>query len=112
MWSDVLLTAGLIIVVVAGAVAAWLEWQKRTPAERADLVGDAVQRLVDAAEQLYPQPGAGQTKYGWVMNRLQKKFPGVEWETLGEYVEQAVLHLNASRKARYNASVNGKTDSK
>lgn len=111
MWSDVLLTAGLIIVVVAGAVAAWLEWQKRTPAERADLVGDAVQRLVDAAEQLYPQPGAGQTKYGWVMNRLQKRFPGVEWETLGEYVEQAVLHLNASKRAR-GVGLNGKTDSK
>lgn len=110
--SDVLLTAGLIIVVLAGAVAAWLEWQKRTPAERAELVEDAVRRLVDAAEQLYPQAGSGQTKYGWVMNRLQKRFPGVEWETLGEYVEQAVLHLNASRKVRQGASLNVKTDSK
>lgn len=110
MWSDALLTAGLILVIVAGAVAAYLEWQKRTPAERADMVEEAVRRLVEAAEQLYPQSGAGQTKYGWVMNRLQKRFPGVEWETLGEYVEQAVLHLNASRKARHGAPLNGRHD--
>ncbi len=110
MWSDALLIAGLIVVLLAGAVAAYLEWQKRTPSGRADLVEEAVRRLVDAAEQLYPQSGAGQTKYGWVMNRLQKRFPGIEWETLGEYVEQAVLHLNAARRARHGAPLNGKHD--
>lgn len=108
MWADVLTVAGAIIAICAGAVLAWLEWKKRTPAERAELITDEVRRLVDAAEQIYKEPGSGQTKYGWVMNRLSQRFPGIGWEQLGEYVEQAVHHLNAIKAARHGANTNGK----
>ena len=107
--NDILMTIGLIIVVAAALVLAWQQWQKATPEQRADLVAEAVRRLVDAAEQMYPQPKQGQTKFGWVMNRLAKRFPDVEWETLSEYVEQAVLRLNASKRAR-GSGLNGKHD--
>ena len=107
--NDILMTVGLIIVVGAAIALTWLQWRKATPAERSDMVAEAVQRLVEAAEQVYPQPRQGQTKFGWVMNRLAKRFPDVEWETMSEYVEQAVLHLNASKRAR-GAGLNGKND--
>ena len=55
------------------------------------------------------QPKQGQAKFGWVMNRLAKRFPEAEWETLSEYVEQAVLHMNASKRAR-GSGLNGKHD--
>lgn len=107
MGSDALLVAGLIIVVLAGAATAYLQWQKATPEERVELITDEARRLVDAAEQIYKTPGSGTTKYGWVMNRLSQRFPTVNWDTLGEYVEQAVHHMNASKAARQSAS-NGK----
>lgn len=107
--TDAVLIVGLVFVIVAGAAAAYLEWQKRTPAERVDMIEGAVRRLVDAAEQMYPQPKQGQAKFGWVMNRLAKRFPEAEWETLSEYVEQAVLHMNASKRAR-GSGLNGKHD--
>lgn len=99
--SDILMLAGLIVVLFIALALTYVQWRKATPEARMVMVEEAVRRLVDAAEQVFPQPKQGQAKYAWVMGRLQKRFPNVEWETLSEYVEQAVHHLNAI-KARRN----------
>lgn len=89
-----LITALAIALVVAG-YAFYLRYRTATPDEIAALT----RRLVAAAEQQWQQPKAGQTKYGWVMGRLQRRFPDVEWEALAEYVEEAVHSLNTARAA-------------
>lgn len=109
MNSDILMIAGLILLFCLVGALTWLQWSKATPTERSELIEEAARRLVDAAEQMFPQPKAGQTKYGWVMNRLAKRFPGFDWEMLSEHVEQAVLYLNASKRAR-GTGLNGKHD--
>lgn len=106
---DTWLTIGLIIVVAAAAVALWLQWRNATPDERESMIADAVERLVEAAEQLFAMPGSGTTKYGWVMHRLSKRFPDVEWEELAEYVESAVLRLK-TRQSITAGHRNGATD--
>ena len=111
---DTLINTSLIIalgiVILAAVVAAWQRWQGATPEERNVMVQQAVIRLVDAAEQLHPVAGAGQTKYGWVMNRLQKRFPDLDWDIAAEYIEAAVLELNRRKGATLYQHRNGSTD--
>lgn len=110
MVNDIFAVGGLIVVLFAAGALLWVRWQKASDAERGRLIEDAVRRLVEAAEQQFSEPGQGKVKFSWVMGKLQKRFPAVDWELLAEYVEQAVLHLNASRQARQGANVNGKHD--
>lgn len=90
----------LFIIVTAALYALWLRWQSSNDAERRRLLAEAVHRLVDAAEQKFKEPGSGSNKFSWVIGRLTKRFPGVDWDTLAEHIEQAVHQLNASRAAR------------
>lgn len=103
MSTDFLMVIGLIVVVGVALVALWLQWQGATPAERETMIGDAVADmaaiLVDAAEQRLKGPGNGQTKFGWVLNRLQRRFSDMDSEVLGDYIEAAVLRLNERKTA-------------
>ena len=97
-------TFGIVLLcfaLVAFGWSIWRQWQRTPPGPgRTELVENAVRRLVEAAEQLYPQSGSGQARYGWVMNRLTRRFPDVDWDELTEYIEAAVHHLRGSRAAR------------
>lgn len=102
--ENIAIITGLVIVIAAGVMLAWIKWQQSTPEERERLVAEAVLRLVESAEQLYQTPGAGQTRYAWVMNRLTKLFPDRDWDTLAEYVEAAVHRLNERKAAIQGAA--------
>lgn len=116
--SEFHLTIGLIIVVGVALVALWLQWQSATPAERETMIGDSIAEmtaiLVDAAEQKLKGQGNGQIKFGWVLNRLQRRFSEMDSEVLGDYIEAAVLRLNerktALRQAQGPGHRNGASD--
>lgn len=98
MSTEFLMTIGLLIAVGVALVALWLQWQGATPAERETMISDDIAEmtaiLVDAAEQKLKGQGNGQTKFGWVLNRLQRRFADMDAEVLGDYIEAAVLRLN------------------
>jgi hypothetical protein len=91
--------AGLIIVLAMG----WGFWQRYRQADapqRTELIEGAVKRLVEAAEQMFGGPKMGDTKFAWVMNRLNRRFPDEEWDDLSDAVQSAVLHLNRDKATR------------
>lgn len=102
MSTDLLLTLGLAFVIVVAVVALYLRWRDASPDERRAMLADAVERLVEAAEELYPETGSGALKFGWVMRRLQRRFPAVDWEELGGYIEAAVLRLKTRQALHRN----------
>jgi hypothetical protein len=51
MNTDILMTAGLVVVIIMAVVAVYAQWQKATPAQRVELLEDTVRRLVDAADK-------------------------------------------------------------
>lgn len=97
---DVTMLVALFVALGIVGWFYWQQWRQENAPQRAEMVEGAVKRLVEAAEQMYSAPGQGKTKFGWVMGRLQRRFPQAEWEELSEHLEAAVLHLNASRAAR------------
>lgn len=111
MLNDILMTASLVALAIVVAVYVVGRWQKATPEQKEKMIADAVARLVEVAEQRFKAPGAGQTKYGYVMNRLVSQFPDSDWDMLAEYVEAAVHRLNERKVAiRTGMGRNGKTD--
>lgn len=111
MLNDILTIASIVAVAILLLALYWVRWQQATPEEREEMIAKAVARLVEVAEQRFKTPGAGQTKYGYVMNRLVSQFPDSDWDTLAEYVEAAVHRLNERKVAiRTGMSRNGKTD--
>lgn len=99
MWADILEVAGLIIAVIVLGVLAYIQWQKATPEQRADLLADEARRLVEWAEESF-KGDAGATKYGKVLNRIMRRFPDVDLAVLEEHIQQAVLHMNTAKAAR------------
>ncbi|TXH52984.1 MAG: hypothetical protein E6Q97_14255 [Desulfurellales bacterium] len=91
----VALVVALLIVLVAAGRVAWQWWNDANT----HAIAEAARRLVEAAEQQFREPKSGSIKFAWVTGRLQRRFPGVDWDRLAEYVEQAVLHLNTARAA-------------
>lgn len=106
MNSDIIMIVALAIGLCIAGILYYLQWRQATPDERREMLMREVARLVDAAEQMHKAPDSGAVKYSWVMSRLTQRFPSVDWETLSEYVEQAVHHMNAGQAARQG--VNGK----
>lgn len=111
MLNDILTIASIVAVAILILALYWVRWQQATPEEREEMIAKAVARLVEVAEQRFKERGAGQTKYGYVMNRLVSQFPDSDWDTLAEYVEAAVHRLNERKVAiRTGMGRNGKTD--
>lgn len=111
MLNDILITASLVALAIVVAVYVVGRWQTATPEQKEKIIADTVARLVEVAEQRFKTPGTGQTKYGFVMNRLVSQFPDSDWDLLAEYVEAAVHRLN-ERKAAIRSTMhrNGAAD--
>lgn len=110
--TPVATTVSLIIIVAAALWAVYQRYRQADAPQRTELVEGAVKRLVEAAEQMYQAPASGNTKFGWVMNRLIRRFPDEEWDDLSDAVQASVLHLNRDKATR-NAIIhrNGATKS-
>lgn len=98
MQSATILEIGSIVASLIALLAVgyeqWRRWRTGKAAPRQEQVTGSARRLVEAAEQLFREPGQGKLKFAWVMGRLQKRFPERDWDELVEYMEQAVLRLN------------------
>jgi hypothetical protein len=85
---DIFLTViGLAIAAGLGYVA-FVEWSKATTDQRWSMI----ETLVEAAEQT-KRGQAGSARFDWVMERLQKRFPGLDLEEAGDLIESAVYRL-------------------
>lgn len=49
-----------------------------------------VSRAVNAAEQIFSEPGKGEEKYDWVMNFIKNLYPKTDAMTLRVMIEYAV----------------------
>lgn len=107
---EIALGAGAIIVVAAGAVAGWRQWQQTDEAGRRAIVAKAVKELVLDAEQTYVRPGAGTAKFGWVMGKLSERFPDTDWDELAGAVEAAVTVMHREQVTRSPRYRNGKSN--
>lgn len=114
MWSEALLSAAFVFVIILCCLGLYLWWLQKPPAERAEIREDTqrimeeARRLVENAEQKFPEAKSGLAKFGWVVNVLSQQFPDVEYDRLGRFIEQAVYRMNQSKAARHGAHVNGK----
>lgn len=107
---EIALGAGAIIVVAAGAVAGWRQWQQADDAGRREILAKAVKEMVEDAERTYVKPKAGTAKFGWVMGQLSERFPNVEWDELAGAVEAAVTAMHKERISRSVRHRNGTYD--
>ena len=107
---EIAMGVGALIVVAAGAVAGWRQWQQADEAGRREIVARSVMELVKDAEQTYVRPGAGTAKFGWVMSRLSERFPDTDWDELAGAVEAAVTAMRKEQVARSVRHRNGTYD--
>lgn len=98
--TSVATTVSLMIILAALLWVAYQRWAVADTPQRQELVEGAIKRLVEAAEQIHNQPASGNAKFGWVMNRLVRRFPDHDWDELDELVQQAVHHLNRDKAMR------------
>ena len=107
---EIAMGVGALIVVAAGAVAGWRQWQQADESGRREIVAKAVMDLVKDAEKTYVWPGAGTAKFGWVMSRLSERFPDTDWDELAGAVEAAVTAMRKEQVARSVRHRNGTHD--
>lgn len=91
--DNILLVATLIlfvIVSIAWAYARWLDFAEADLHDRIAVIG----QFVAAAEQLLGGQ-SGKTRYQWVMERIQKRWPDADLEEMAIYVEAAVHRLKS-----------------
>ncbi len=110
-WMDIALGVAAVIVVVAGALSGLRQWQNADDAKRREMIAKAVKELVLDAEQTYVKPKAGLAKFGWVMGKLSRRFPDVEWDELAGAVEAAVTAMRKEQISRSVRHRNGVHDS-
>ena len=108
--TTIALAVALGMILFAGIQVFWQWWQEATVRQRQALVREAARWTVEAAELLHAQPGAGAAKLAWVLERLTKRFPEYDEQTLARQVERAVQRLNAKQRlsADKAAHLNGK----
>ena len=64
------------------------------------MIMDAIRQLVDDAESEFPESGSGPRKFGWVMARLRKQFPGLHYADIEKMVEVVVAGAHERKEAR------------
>ncbi len=97
LWQLLAIAASLL-VIVAGAVAVWRQWQAAMPEEKRQMILDASRQLVDDAESEFPESGSGPRKFGFVMARLRKQFPGLRYADLEKMIETVVAGAHAPKR--------------
>lgn len=98
--SDILMTGLLIIVAAAALIAVWFQWQSGSSETKAAMIRNAVQTLVEAAEQKFTSPKAGDSKFTYVIARMVQMFPAIDEKLLRDYIEQAVHRMNEGKRSR------------
>jgi type II secretory pathway pseudopilin PulG len=85
---DIFYTIIAIALVAGIAYVAIVEWLKATTEQRLNMVDT----LVEAAQQhLWKKSGA--ERRAWVIERLEKRFPGLDLEEASDLIESAVFRL-------------------
>lgn len=89
-----LLSLLVSLLVVAAWVAVWLlrRWLKQQ--QLSGWVAVAVQ----AAEQLFDEPGSGKDKFGYAMSLLRELFPNLDPKLIESLIEAAVLQLSSGEE--------------
>lgn len=90
MFGFSLLDVISILFALVVAYLVYIQWRQESAAGLRDMV----RRLVAAAEQLFDVPSSGKEKFAWVMARLVKRYPLVDWDILEEQIQEAVYELN------------------
>jgi hypothetical protein len=79
----------MIGALVAGiAYVGIVEWIKATTEQRLNMV----ETLVEAAQQ-HLWKKSGEERRAWVIERLEKRFPGLDLEETSDLIESAVFRL-------------------
>lgn len=90
--------AGAVVLLVAViAWSVWLRWRKADGPERA-AIEKRVKGMVELAELVVPEPGAGPRRYTYVSGILKKNLPHVDPKLLDTLIEAAVRKMNKARK--------------
>lgn len=104
MHLDTLITPGMLVVmgifILTYGYSFWQQWRTGDSKKHAQLLAAAkndIVTLVKAAEQVHG-PGAGKTKFSWVMNILVRQYPNLDWDNLTHLLEAVVYDLNQQRK--------------
>lgn len=85
--SLILLTLWMAFLVV---YSFYRDYRQSTTAEKLAMV----RRLVIVAEQTFTEPGTGNQRFTYVINKLAHLYPKDEYADLAELIEAAVYDLN------------------
>lgn len=100
MNNDVIIQVGTVIIALIGAVITYIVIpyiKSKTTSEQYKAIEFWVRVAVQAAEQLFSQPGMGEKKKEYVINFLSDKGIKVTMEQLNALIEAAVHELNKGK---------------
>lgn len=81
---------GVVIAVALGFIG-WLEWRNLTREEKIR----KIEELTQEAEQLYKTKQIGD-RLGYVLERIEERYPWLQSDDLRGAIEAAVFRLNAA----------------
>lgn len=81
---------GITIIVVIFVVALILLYREIKEDQRYHLLVE----LVDAAEQMFKEPGQGKERRAWVMGKIEQYLPDLDLDLAADLIEAAVYRLN------------------
>ena len=89
--NDILVALGSVIVIAFGAFHYWLEWSRKTAAEKQEYIHD----LVMAAEQLFDSE-EGKEKLDYVIEQVKDRWPGFPEQIVRNLIEAAVYRVKGN----------------
>ncbi|HMR01745.1 MAG TPA: hypothetical protein PKA43_00075 [Candidatus Competibacter phosphatis] len=100
MPNNEILSTLITVLLLAGVGALyWLRWRKAPPDERQTMMEEAVERLVQEAEYLYPQRGKGYERLRWVLGQVRKTWPDASADEILPAVDTHVAKINQAKAA-------------
>lgn len=100
MNSEAIIQIGTIIIALIGAAITYVVVpyvKSKTTSEQYKMIEFWVRVAVQAAEQLFNQPGMGEKKKQYVLNFLSDKGIKMTMEQLDALIEAAVQELNKGK---------------
>lgn len=101
--TDLALVIVGLVVIAGGALYYYRRWQTAEPDERQTLLAEAVERLAQEAEYLFPQRGRGYERLRWVLTELRKSLPDVTASEALPVIDTTVTKINATKAHRNGA---------
>ena len=96
----------IIITLIFALISAFLVpyIKNRTDRKELDSIMEWVRIAVEAAEMIYTQSGMGEQKKAYVMEFLISRGFSVDFDSLDNLIESAVLNLNREMMAEYEVA--------